>query len=391
MIQAANGKPAFRRTPVQVLLLESQAAHQPKGGVARYVRKMIHGLHQRYGDEFVACTRLDALPANLRRVYLPLRYPWRYASPFCYRATAGWEKTLLRLVEERFKPGVIFSPLYGPLASLTPQVFTVYDLILHLFPESYPHKGRLLELEHMRRCFANAAAIICISNSTKSDLIRLHADIDPAKMHVVPLGVDAQFFDSVAPLKCARPYFLFVGTRIGYKNFLRVLRAFAISGLAKDFDLRVISPRRNAERTWSDAERHIIESSDLKKSVTLTVGVSDRELANAYAGATAFVQPSEYEGFGLPVLEAMAAGTIVACSRTSSLPEAGGEAAFYFDPFDVDNIVSALVEISQLDSARRSERIRIGKQHAKNMSWEKCISRTCEVLEAVASLPKSAG
>src|SRR5947209_4025890 len=130
--------------------MESQAAHQPRGGVARYIREITRGLYSKYGDRFAVCSRLDGLPADLRRVRLPLRYPWRYASPFFYRATAAWEKRLLRGVEERFKPGVIFSPLYGPLASLTPQVFTVHDMILRLFPESYPHKGRLLELEHMR-------------------------------------------------------------------------------------------------------------------------------------------------------------------------------------------------------------------------------------------------
>jgi glycosyltransferase involved in cell wall biosynthesis len=370
-----------------ILLIESQAAHQPRGGVARYIRHIARGLHSKYGDQLVVCSRLDCLPDDLRRVRLPLRYPWRYASPFFYRATAAWEEWLLKGVEKRLKPSVIFSPLYGPLASLTPQVFTVHDVILHLFPQSYPHKGRLLELEHMRRCFLNAAAIICVSNSTKSDLLRLHADIDPAKVHVVPLGVDEKFFHPPGPRQNPRPYFLYVGTRIAYKNFLRLLQAFAVSGLAKDFDLRVISPRRDAETGWSESERKTTESNRLSYCVSLTVGASDEELGRAYSAATAFVQPSEYEGFGLPILEAMAAGTIVACSNTSSLPEAGGTAAFYFDPLNVGSIAACLKEIAGMNAAQRQARIEVGKQHARNMSWEKCISRTCEVLEAVARPP----
>jgi glycosyltransferase involved in cell wall biosynthesis len=373
----------------RIFLIESQAAHQPRGGVARYTRQMVQGFYTRYGDGFVACSRLDELPDSLRRVYLPLRYPWRYASRFLYEITTSLEKKLLYGVEKRLNPGVIFSPFYGPLASLTPQVFTVYDFILHLFPEYFPHKGRLLELAHMRRCFLHAAAILCISNSTKSDLLRLHPNVDPGKAHVVLLGVSDEFFHAVPLLNNPRPYFLFVGTRIGYKNFLRLVEAFAISGLARDFDLRVISPRTDIETEWSDAERNMIMSRGLENSVKLAVGSSDQDLASAYSGATAFVQPSEYEGFGLPVLEAMASGTIVACSSTSSLPEAGGSAAFYFDPFEVDSIAATLVEIAQLDLARRRERIRAGQEHARSMSWEKCVSRTCEILESIASLNSS--
>jgi glycosyltransferase involved in cell wall biosynthesis len=386
MSKKTRTKSGVGKIPTEVLLIESQAAHNPKGGVARYVRHVARGLYHRYGDGFVACTRLDDLPSDLRHVYLPLRYPWRYASPFFYRATTALEKTLLRRVERRLRPKVIFSPFYGPLASITPQVFTVYDLILHLFPEYFPHKGRVLELAHMRRCLLQAAGIICISNSTKSDLLRLHPDVDPAKVHVTLLGVSEEFFCPTPPPKSSRPYFLFVGTRIAYKNFLRLLEAFAISGLANDFDLRVISPRTDIETEWSETERNLFTSKGIEKTVTLTVGASDRDLATAYAGATAFVQPSEYEGFGLPVLEAMAAGTIVACSTASSLPEAGGRVAFYFDPLKVGSIAACLVEIARLDSARRAERVAAGRERARNMSWEKCANRTCEILESVSCL-----
>src|SRR5437868_2934777 len=105
---------------MEVLLIESQAAHQPRGGVARYIREVTRSLHSKHGDGFAVCSRLDGLPADLRRVRLPLRYPWRYASSFWYRRTTAWEKWLLERVEKQFNPGVIFSPLYGPLASLTP-------------------------------------------------------------------------------------------------------------------------------------------------------------------------------------------------------------------------------------------------------------------------------
>jgi glycosyltransferase involved in cell wall biosynthesis len=374
----------------RVFLIESRAERQPRGGVARYIRHLVEGLHAKYADHFIVCSGLNELPTGVRRTYLPLRYPWRYSSPFFYEATFKLENLLLSTAERRFKPQVIFSPFYGPLSHQTPQVFTVYDLILHLFPEYFPSKGRVLELEHMRRCFVHASAVLCISKSSKADLLRLHPGINPQKVHVIPLGVSEHFFYSAPALTLSRPYFLFVGTRIGYKNFVRLLKAFAISGLERDFDLRVISPRGIINADWSETERNIIISNGLEQSVKLTIDASEAELATAYAGATAFVQPSEYEGFGLPILEAMASGTIVACSNNSSLPESGGSAAFYFDPLQVDSIAASLLEIAQLGATQRSERIRTGQQHARTMSWDKCVTQTCEVLESIASLNQTA-
>jgi glycosyltransferase involved in cell wall biosynthesis len=116
----------------------------------------------------------------------------------------------------------------------------------------------------------------------------------------------------------------------------------------------------------------------------LSIKMSDEELAVEYAGAAAFIYPSAYEGFGLPVLEAFASGTVVACSRTSSLPEAGGTAAFYFDPLDVESIVQSLTKIVQLTPSERTERIRHGQLHARSLSWMRCIRKTCEILDSVA-------
>jgi glycosyltransferase involved in cell wall biosynthesis len=345
---------------------------------------MVRGLDARYGDQLVVCSGLNDLPSSIRRTYLPLRYPWRYSSRLLYEGTNSWEKFLLRRVEGRLQPGVIFSPFYGPLATNTPQVFTVYDLRLELHPESFPSRGRSLEVEHMRRCFVSAAAIICISNSTRNDLLRFHPDLDPQKVHAVPLGVSDDFFEARRSTDPSRQYFLFVGNRSGTKNFLRLLEAFAVSGLSKDYDLRVISPGFELAKGWSESEQKVIQSNALENSLKLTLQASESDLVAAYADATGFIFPSEHEGFGLPVLEALAAGTIVACSKTSSLPEAGGEAALYFDPASIESISQSMSDIAQMDSTERARRIAKGQQHARSLSWSKCVSRTCEILESVA-------
>jgi glycosyltransferase involved in cell wall biosynthesis len=369
----------------RIFLIESRAARAPRGGVARYIRHMAEGLHAKYRDRLVVCSRLDDLPSSMRRLYLPLRYPWRYSSQLLYEATNGWERFLLSTVERRLKPDVIFSPLYGPLTSTTPQVFTVYDFRLQIYPDHFEEKGRLLEIEHMKRCFERAYAILSISNATKRDLLHLHPNVDEDKVHVVPLGVSEHFFRPSRSVAATRPYFLFVGNRSGTKNFLRLLEAFAKSGLASHYDLRVISPGLERAGEWSESEQKVTRSENLGKSVKLEVKVSDAQLADAYAGAIGFIFPSEHEGFGLPVLEALASGTVVACSNTSSLPEAGGNAAIYFDPAVVEDISKSLVQIAQMDSTERATRIKEGQRHAASLSWKECVDRTCAILESVAS------
>ena len=368
--------------PCDVLLIEPRAITQPRGGVARYIRQIAWGLHARHDAAFAICSSLNGLPPA-RRIQLPLRYPWRYSSPFGYHLTDMWERKLLHLAERWLKPKVVFSPFFGPLSTQTTQVFTVYDLRWQLFPDSYSSKAFVLEKRHMSRCFEHAAAIISISEATKRDLLAIYPQLRPEKVHVILLGVASVFY-SPQPLQWRKPYFLYVGNRSEPKNFARLVHAFSKSGLSGDFDLLVISPELESRHGFNFDERQLIADVQLTDSIVLRVGVHDNELAAAYAGATAFVFPSMYEGFGLPALEALAAGTIVACSRASSLPEAGGESAFYFNPIDVDDIARTMIETTRLSTSERTARIADGGVHARNHSWDVCVAKTCQLLEDVA-------
>ncbi len=163
-----------------------------------------------------------------------------------------------------------------------------------------------------------------------------------------------------------------------YKNFGRLLQAFSRSGLVTSYELRVISPYGTS---FTPAETEHIHRLKLADRVKLIPSASEDELRASYARATAFVYPSEYEGFGLPIWEAFASGTIVAASSTSSLREVGGDAAIYFDPFDVDDMATALCSATGLSPHERHARIERGLAHARLFSWHSCQQKTLAAID----------
>jgi glycosyltransferase involved in cell wall biosynthesis len=209
----------------------------------------------------------------------------------------------------------------------------------------------------------------------------VYPHIDTSKIVVIHLGVSNFFFEPIQPLaNNQKPYFVYVGHLISYKNFLRLLIAFGQSGLGKEFDLRVIAPGQDG---FNAEETTVIEKYHLQNSIHLMNNVNEEILRDSYANAVALAFPSEYEGFGFPVLETMAGGTLVAASNTSSLPEVGGDVAFYFDPYDTDSIADCLLRVVQLSSEERRERIDRGIARAREFTWERCVWKTVQVFGAI--------
>lgn len=133
--------------------------------------------------------------------------------------------------------------------------------------------------------------------------------------------------------------------------------------------------------TFTPEEVDCIRRFQLEASVQLRRAVSEVELRDAYASAVALVYPSEYEGFGLPILEAMASGTLVATSNVSSMPEVGGDAAFYFDPTNSEAIAETLKQVAYLSTAERQQRLTQGRVRARASTWEQCQQKTIAALE----------
>jgi glycosyltransferase involved in cell wall biosynthesis len=246
-------------------------------------------------------------------------------------------------------------------------VVTVYDMVHELFPEHVPGDDEVPRLKKL--CCENADAIIAISHSTKNDLVRL-CGIDSRRITVIHLGSPLKDWSGRSDSKVfSMPYLLFVGKRDGYKNFARLIHAFAVSERLKG-NFHVVC---FGGEGFSVAERRKLAQLGIERLVHHVRG-DDEVLVKLYRHATAFVCPSLYEGFGIPILEAMSLACPVVCSRTSSIPEVAGDAAAYFDPCDVASIRQTLEEAMSSSSIHDS--IARGLSRASLFTWDRCAQET---------------
>lgn len=263
---------------------------------------------------------------------------------------------------------VYYSPFYGNIHTKIPQVFSAHDMIYEKFPQYFPPSTAEISehIQEKKACLERASRILCVSRATANDILEIYSHIPQENILVICNGVDDIFFRNSEFVNKNKPYFLYVGNRDRYKNFLRFIDAFGKSGLKKSFDLHIVSPVQNE---FTANEKEIIHRHGLADCIKVEFSISDSDLKKRYAGAWAFVFPSEYEGFGLPVIEALASGTLVLTSNTSSLPEVGGSAPLYFDPHSTDTMINALQLASQIPHSEREERMAIGKAWATQFTW----------------------
>lgn len=287
-----------------------------------------------------------------------------------------WRKTNFRLnrwasVKELKEQGfdlfhpTYYNPYFLEYLEGKPFVLTIYDMIHEIHPgyfkpddETRAHKAVLAR---------KAAGIIAISAWTKRDIVS-YLDVDPAKIEVIYLANSLPEEGEEMPVP--ESYVLYVGSRGRYKNFRRFFLAFA--ELASGFPalhLVCVNPRGFRRDEWE-----LIQGHGLERRCT-NVSATDRQLAFLYRNAALFVYPSLYEGFGLPILEAFAAGCPVALSRASCFPEIAGDAAVYFDPSGVSSIADAMSRVlsGTVPVALLRQR---GNERLRGFSWAATAERT---------------
>lgn len=324
----------------------------------------------------------QALPTHARISYLSIYQAERYVQRYL-RPGRLWKPIVVQTVQ--FVRGLWIGPTKDKIWHSTyytiphkwdgPSVVTVVDMIYERFPELFnrPRDERLREQK--RRCVLAAEAVICVSETTRKDVHRFYG-VDPGKVRVVPLAYSDVFRrlkDSDYPLTPAttRPFLLYVGERAHHKNFDGLLSAYGVWPSQKEVALVVVG------KQWSADEKKRLVELGIRDRVHLLQDIDDDSLCHLYNQAAALVYSSLYEGFGIPLLEAMACGCPTVASRIPSTVEVAGSVPIYFEPRRAEDLLVALDRV--LLEGRRSQRTLMGLRHVKQYSWDKAAEQTLEV------------
>ena len=379
------GHPGLTVKVRMTIYIDVSAAVHQRAGLARYALDLTRALITQHGDEYAfglfyngsghaaQLPGLEGVPARTVRAGYK---PWRMAV---------WMGQLLGIGFNRLLPDAeLFHATEHLLLPLrdTPTVLTVHDLVYHLFPAYHKRLNYWFLNAAMPLFVRRASAVITVSESSKRDLVRLYG-VPADKVNVV-YEAASPVFQPASPgqIAAARAryglperYLITLGTIEPRKNLIRLLSALRVLR-QQDRQLALVIVGR---RGWlyQDFDQHLSQLDD-PRAVLLPGYVPDEDLPAVLGGAMALVLASLYEGFGLPILEAMACGTPVVCSNVSSMPELGGDAARYFDPQDTNQMADAIAQVLR-DSDLRAVMRQRGLGQAAQFSWQRAARETLDV------------
>lgn len=272
-------------------------------------------------------------------------------------------------------------------------VYTLYDMSFVVYPEFTTESNRLICFDGVLNASCYADYIVAISDYSRNSFLQYFPHYPSDRICVVHLG--SRFSEtpedfSIEAVNGLTPheFWLTVGTLEPRKNLRRLLRAYTILVKKK---VNIFPLVLAGGKGWhEDGLEELIRQLDIEKHVKIIGYVKDEQLAWLYQNCFSFIYPSIYEGFGLPVLEALSYGAAVITSNTTSLPEVAGDAAVYINPLIEEDITEAMFNIMN-DNNNRMHLKKISKQQAKKFSWDKCASEILGVYEMVMKHPKLYG
>ncbi|MEH2256938.1 glycosyltransferase family 4 protein [Nostoc sp.] len=285
-----------------------------------------------------------------------------------------WTQFQLPNIYRQMKSTLLFSPIpEAPLLSSCSYVVTVHDLIPLRFPQWFSLTQRLYCSYYIRAVIQQSKHVICNSMATAEDLSKF-LGVCEDKITAIPLAYDVKNFLCLD--FATQNYFLYLGRHNPHKNLERLITAFAGLSNCKDYELWLAGP---SDRRYTPTLIAQVAQLSITNQVKFLDYIPDSELPKIINQAIALVFPSLWEGFGLPVLEAMACGTPVITSNLSSLPEVAGDAAILINPYNTGEITEAMQAVAT-DLGLRSRLSSQGLTHSQQFSWEKTGKATAEVL-----------
>ncbi len=300
----------------------------------------------------------------------------------------AWEQVALPIELSRGRIDLLHAlGFVSPLAWRGPTIVTAYDLSFLRYPNLFNRGNRLYLTRFAPPSLRRATRVIAISEHTRQDVIQL-CGVPPERVTTIVLAADSRYRpatpEAVDRFRTERElpkrYILYLGTLEPRKNVATLIQAYAELRRAGDIDHSLVLA---GARGWHyEPTFSLVRRLGLEQWVLFPGYVAADEQALWYSAADLFAYPSLYEGFGLPLLEAMACGTPVVASNTSSLPEVVGDAGLLVDPSDVGGLASALRNVLQSDSLRQRLR-EAGLARARRFSWGKMADETVQVYEAV--------
>lgn len=358
---------------------------QKGGGITRYTNELINNfinlghevtliVHPKTFNQKVKNEKLKIIEINsiLRidnKLFRFLTYPFHKLS-----------------IERYFKnhnisEGVFHSTYFSHYKNLKiPQILTIHDLTREKFPQYFNRLSDMVFLSIQEKSISEANAIICVSNQTSNDLTHYYGT-NPDKIYVTHLGVDPSFkiksekdksnFKLLKKLK--QPYVLFVGRRSEYKNFNKFAEAYSTWKHKNDYCLVTVGGGK-----FTEVELNFIKKLNFENIISFDF-VSEEELVMFYNCAEVFVYPSLSEGFGLPLLEAMACGTKILASDIPVFHEVANDIPYYFNPLNKESILKALNDSQIYNSLKQDEGFKLVKEY----TWENTAKETLKIYKKV--------
>lgn len=360
---------------------DGRALTSPAAGVRRYASALLPALLALDGGIEIVALGGDpaALPAGIAHIEEPPHPP----------TNLGWALVGVPRAARRAAVDVIHAPAYtAPLWGTPPVVLTIHDVSYARHPEWYPYRRDLVRRAFYRRS-ARAARVILTDSAFSAEEIVAAYGIDRDRIVVAPLGVDRRFSPAgpgescELPQEISGPFILHVGDLHERRNLATVVDA--VIGARRHFGgaAGVSLVLAGVDRGVGNALCAIAAEADAPGAAVTLGAVSEDLLLSLYRCATALVYPSLYEGFGLPVLEAMACGTPVIASRAASIPEVLGSAGILLDPLDVQAWTDAIVNVVNDDDQRAAMRSK-GLARATEFGWARTAELTREAYRRAA-------